>query len=138
MFLHMCRKFWIDFPVIIYFHGLPLLPHFPFSLHFSVIIRPSQNHSSIPDPSPSSAIAVNPQANLLSISIRRVVRQLNICAFAQHCVTPFSLSLLPVLLPRRTHADTIGFTCPFLSFFLLINRLWLDCHAVHVSPLIHV
>lgn len=34
--------------------------------------------------SPSPAIAVNPQANLLSISICRVARQLNICALAQH------------------------------------------------------
>jgi len=53
-------------------------------------------------------------------------RLLNICNFS-------SLFLSCLLLPRRTHTDTI---CLFV--FFSINCLRLDCHVVHVSTLIRV
>jgi hypothetical protein len=88
--------------------------------HFPAIIRPS---SFVAEPllhsgsSSSPAIAVNPQANLLSISICRVAGQLNIRALA--CST-YAYPGFPSLLFScfcQDACDAIGFACPFLSSF---------------------
>lgn len=102
------------FFVIIYstVSGSLFSPIFPLSLvHLS-----SRNRSSITEPLPSSAIAVNPQANLLSISIRRVARQLNIYTLAaQHVNSLSSLSLLPAFATQD--ACQYDLICPFVGFF---------------------
>jgi len=93
--------------------------------HFPAIIRPS---SFVAGPllhsgsSSSPAIAVNPQANLLSISICRVAGQLNIRALAcsTYAYPGFSLSSSFLLLPGRMRRDWIRLPVSFLVFQLIV------------------
>lgn len=105
--------------------------------HFSTISLPSVVKLLLYSrSSPSPAIAVNPQANLLSISICRD-RLANWISWisARACSTRVTRSpfLFYLLLPRRLHAMRLNSLARFSLFFFSINCLRLVYHVIRVT-----